>query len=104
MWFAGEPVKYYYGGHLVTTLFAWLTATPPRFAYNLALAGFYATLVTAASDWPDASRANAASRDGWPTPRGVQFGTRGISRLRKGRYRLLPDGLAGQLPSGLATN
>ncbi|RYJ13020.1 hypothetical protein ELS19_02905 [Halogeometricum borinquense] len=48
MWFAGEPVKYYYGGHLVTTLFAWLTATPPRFAYNLALAGFYATLVTAA--------------------------------------------------------
>jgi YYY domain-containing protein len=48
LWFAGEAVKYYYGGHLVTTLFAWLTATPTRFAYNLALAGFYATLVTAA--------------------------------------------------------
>jgi YYY domain-containing protein len=47
-WFAGEPVKYYYGGHLMTTLLSWLTGTPPRFAYNLALAGFYAMLVTAA--------------------------------------------------------
>ena len=48
MWFAGEPVKYYYGGHLLSALLARLTFTPPRFAYNLALAGFYATLVTAA--------------------------------------------------------
>jgi YYY domain-containing protein len=47
-WFANRPVKYYYGGHLTATLLSWLTATPPRFAYNLALAGFYATLVTAA--------------------------------------------------------
>jgi Chlor_Arch_YYY domain len=47
-WFAGEPVKYYYGGHLTTTLLAWLTETPPRFAYNIALAGYYATVVTAA--------------------------------------------------------
>ena len=47
-WFANEAVKYYYGGHLTATLLAWLTATPPEFAYNLALAGFYAALVTAA--------------------------------------------------------
>jgi YYY domain-containing protein len=47
-WFANEPVKYYYGGHLTATLLAWLTATPLEFAYNLALAGFYAALVTAA--------------------------------------------------------
>ena len=47
-WFAGEPVKYYYGGHLTTILLGWLTETPPRFAYNIALAGYYATLVTAA--------------------------------------------------------
>ncbi|MGQ4554427.1 DUF2298 domain-containing protein [Halobellus sp. GM3] len=47
-WFANEPVKYYYGGHLTATLLAWLSGTPPRFAYNLALAGFYASLVTAA--------------------------------------------------------
>ncbi len=50
MWFAGEPVRYYYGGHLVTALLARLSATPPRFAYNLGLAGFYAMVVTAAYD------------------------------------------------------
>ncbi|SFF91311.1 Chlor_Arch_YYY domain-containing protein [Halopelagius inordinatus] len=47
-WFAGEPVKYYYGGHLMTTLLSWLGGTDPRFAYNLALAGFYGMAVTAA--------------------------------------------------------
>ncbi|ELZ83464.1 hypothetical protein C454_04102 [Haloferax gibbonsii ATCC 33959] len=48
MWFAGEPVRYYYGGHLVSILLARLTATDPSFAYNLALAGFFGFLVTAA--------------------------------------------------------
>ena len=47
-WFANEPVQYYYGGHLTATLLSWLTGTPPRFAYNLALAGFYAALASAA--------------------------------------------------------
>jgi len=47
-WFAGEPVRYYYGGHLLTILLSTLTGTAPRFAYNLALAGFYASLVTTA--------------------------------------------------------
>ncbi|RDI71270.1 DUF2298 domain-containing protein, partial [Halopelagius longus] len=47
-WFAGEPVKYYYGGHLMTTLLSWLSGTEPRFAYNLALAGFYGAAVVAA--------------------------------------------------------
>ena len=48
MWFAGEPVSYYYGGHLLVSQLARLTATPPEYAYNLALAGFYAMLVTVA--------------------------------------------------------
>jgi YYY domain-containing protein len=48
MWFAGEPINYYYGGHMIAALLAELTATPPEYAYNLALPGFYATLVTAA--------------------------------------------------------
>ena len=48
MWFANEPVVYYYGGHLLTALLSELTGTAPRYAYNLSLAGFYATLVTAA--------------------------------------------------------
>ncbi|QCC48578.1 DUF2298 domain-containing protein [Halobellus limi] len=59
-WFANEPVKYYYGGHLTATLLAWLTATPPAFAYNLALAGFYAALVTAAFELAGAVSADRA--------------------------------------------
>jgi YYY domain-containing protein len=47
MWFAGEPVAYYYGGHLVAAILTRITGTAGRFAYNLALAGFYAMLVTA---------------------------------------------------------
>ncbi|MFB6081885.1 MAG: DUF2298 domain-containing protein [Halanaeroarchaeum sp.] len=47
MWFAGERVLYYYGGHLVAAVLAELTATPGRFAYSLALSGFYAMEVTA---------------------------------------------------------
>lgn len=48
VWFAGESASYYYGGHLLTTLLSKLTLTEPRYAYNLALAGFYAMVVTAA--------------------------------------------------------
>ncbi|MEF8914227.1 DUF2298 domain-containing protein [Natronomonas sp.] len=48
MWFAGESLQYYYGGQMLTALLTILTGTAPRFAYNLALAGFYASLVTAA--------------------------------------------------------
>jgi YYY domain-containing protein len=48
MWFAGEPVSYYYGGHLLSAILTVLTGTAPRYAYNLALAGFYGTLVSTA--------------------------------------------------------
>ncbi|GAA0233892.1 DUF2298 domain-containing protein [Halobaculum roseum] len=50
MWFAGEPVRYYYGGHLLAALFTTLMATPARFGYNLALAGFFGMLVAAVYD------------------------------------------------------
>ncbi|MFC6787039.1 DUF2298 domain-containing protein [Halobaculum halobium] len=50
MWFAGESVRYYYGGHLLAALFSLLTATPARFGYNLALAGVFAMLVAAVYD------------------------------------------------------
>lgn len=48
MWFAGERIQYHYGGHMLTSLLATITGTSSQFAYNLGLAGFYATLVTAA--------------------------------------------------------
>jgi YYY domain-containing protein len=48
IWFAGEPVRYYYGGHMIASLVGRLTFTPPRYSYNLALSGFFGALVTAA--------------------------------------------------------
>jgi YYY domain-containing protein len=48
MWFADEPMQYYYGGQLVVSLLATMTGTSAAYAYNLALAGFFGTLVLAA--------------------------------------------------------
>lgn len=48
MWFAGEPVRYYYGGHMLAAVFALLTDTAAKYAYNTAIAGYYAAYVTAA--------------------------------------------------------
>jgi YYY domain-containing protein len=48
VWFAGESVAYYYGGHLLASALADLAAVPPRLAYNLALATFYGALLGAA--------------------------------------------------------
>jgi len=47
MWFAGHRIAYYYGDHLMAAILAKITGTPGRYAYNLALAGFYATEATA---------------------------------------------------------
>ncbi|WP_205596813.1 DUF2298 domain-containing protein [Halostella salina] len=59
MWFAGEPVQYYYGGHMLAALLTELTGTPARYAYNLALAGVYGTLAATAYGF---ARAVAAER------------------------------------------
>lgn len=59
VWFAGEPLTYYYGGHLAVALLATLTGTPAAYAYNLGLAGIYASLVAGAFDL---ARAIAADR------------------------------------------
>jgi len=48
MWFAGHPLRYYYGGLLASSILVHLTGVEPNVAYNLALATFYATLVTGA--------------------------------------------------------
>lgn len=60
MWWAGDHVLYYYGGHLMAATLSYLTGTAPQYGYNLALAGFYASLVTAAM----------ALQPRWPTPGG----------------------------------
>ncbi len=45
VWFAGETVRYYYGGHLLSAIITLLTGTDPRFGYNLSLAAWYGALV-----------------------------------------------------------
>ena len=59
IWFAGEPVRYYYGGHLLSAILATLADTAPKYAYNLALSGAYASLVATAYG---VAGATAASR------------------------------------------
>ncbi|WP_257299535.1 DUF2298 domain-containing protein [Haloarchaeobius sp. FL176] len=47
-WFAGEPLRYYYGTQLQVAMMALLTDTPARYAFNLGIPAFYAMLVVAA--------------------------------------------------------
>ena len=48
IWFAGERLRYYYGGYLTASIVARLSGTAPAAAYNLAVATFYGLLVAAA--------------------------------------------------------
>jgi YYY domain-containing protein len=48
IWFAGEPVRYYYGGILSVAAFAETIGVAPAYAYNLGLASFYAGLASGA--------------------------------------------------------
>ncbi|WP_136717877.1 DUF2298 domain-containing protein [Halorientalis salina] len=97
MWFAGEPVSYYYGGHLLVSLLTRLTGTAPQYAYNLGLAGFYAMLVTAAYGLAGSI---AAHRDS-PRWLGGLFGAffvgfaSNLSTPGQFVVWLLPDGVAG---------
>jgi len=95
MWFAGEPVQYYYGGHLISALLARLTFTPPRFAYNLALAGFYATLVTAVYGVAGAVAADHG------TPRRLAAGLAAFLVGLAGNLYTLVQVLVWVLPGGL---
>ncbi|WP_136603413.1 DUF2298 domain-containing protein [Salinigranum halophilum] len=106
MWFAGEPVRYYYGGHLITALLARLSAVPPRFAYNLGLASFYAMLVTAAYDLA-AAVAAARGGDGADRPRASSARLAGgLGAFFVGvaaNLHTASDVVLGVLPGGLRT-
>jgi len=47
-WFAGEPLRYYYGTQMQVAAFTALTGTPPRYGFNLGIAAFYGLLVVTA--------------------------------------------------------
>ncbi|MFB6308609.1 MAG: DUF2298 domain-containing protein [Haloarculaceae archaeon] len=103
MWFAGEPVAYYYGGHLTAAILTRLTGTASQYAYHLALAGFYGMLVTAAYGLAGDL---AATRD---VPRrvgaigGAFFVGIASNLSTPGRFVLwlLPDGTAQSVSSAL---
>ncbi|WP_058367160.1 DUF2298 domain-containing protein [Haloparvum sedimenti] len=93
VWFAGETVNYYYGGHLAAALLTRLAGTPPAYAYNLALAGFYATLAAAAFEL---ARAVAAGR---ARGRGVDGDDAADHGLRAGLAGAFLVAVAGNLVS-----
>lgn len=94
-WFAGARVRYHYGGHLTAALATMLTGTRTAVAYNLALAGFYAMLVSGAYEL---SRAIAAARGQSPQIAGV-FGAYFVGVA--GNLLLPLTGLLSILPSSL---
>ena len=104
VWFAGEPVRYYYGGPLAVTLLSDLAGGPPRFAYNLGLATFYAMLATAVYGLAAAVADDHADHDpgfGGPTPRIV--GLTAVFLVAVGGRIATPIRLVvGQLPRDFA--
>ena len=48
MWFAGEPLRYYYGGQLQVTGLSMLAGVDLKVGFNLGIATFYGILVAAA--------------------------------------------------------
>ena len=97
-WFAGERLRYYYGGFVMTGLLSMLTDTPARYAYNLALAGFYASLVTAAYGLAGAIAASHGRSHRLAGALAVFFVGVGGNLATPGRMLLgvLPDDLAAQ--------
>jgi YYY domain-containing protein len=95
-WFAGEPVSYYYGGHLVSHLVATLAGTPARYAYNLALAGFFGALLAAAYELAGALAATAGRSRRAAGVAAVFFVGVAANLYTAGRL------LVGALPSALA--
>jgi len=47
-WYAGEPLRYYYGTQLQVTSFSMLAGTSLRYGFNLGIAVFYGVLVVVA--------------------------------------------------------
>ncbi|WP_459878762.1 DUF2298 domain-containing protein [Halorubrum gandharaense] len=106
VWFAGESLNYYYGGHLAAGLLTYLTGTEPAFAYNLALAGFYASLAAAAFELARGVAAALAADRGWADRRVEAHGFRaGIAGaffvVAAGNLVTAMQVVVGALPGGI---
>jgi YYY domain-containing protein len=78
-WFAGGTINYYYFGYLMAAGLSQLSAVPPAFAYNLALALWFSTSVAAA----------------------FELGTAFTGRMRHGLLAAVLMGIAGNLEGAL---
>ncbi|MFB6309628.1 MAG: DUF2298 domain-containing protein [Salinirussus sp.] len=61
MWFAGKPVRYYYGGQLQVSSLSMLAGADLRYGFNLGIATFYGILFAAAYGLVGAVTARAGS-------------------------------------------
>jgi YYY domain-containing protein len=95
-WYAGEPVLYYFGGHLLVSQGIRLLGSAPGVAYNLALSAVYAAYVAAAYGLAG----NVAARDGVFERRAALLGAfivgwaSNLFTPIRIALRPLPDGLA----------
>ena len=106
VWFAGEAVRYYYGGHLLSSTLGTLAGTTPAFTYNLGLATFYAALVTGAYGVAGAiARPYRVSRRMAATLGAFFVGIAGnLEPTGKVLLWALPDGVASWLGGALGLN
>jgi len=65
-WFAGGTINYYYGGYMAMALLGRLSALPPAYTYNLALAFLFASAV--ALPWAFGTRLSGSRRLGVLAP------------------------------------
>lgn len=96
MWYAGEPLQYYYGTQLQVTSFAMLTGTHLRYGFNLGIAAFYGVLFVVAYGLAGAIVANQGYSARLGGILGIAFvalggGTTTAIRLATPH---LPDGIA----------
>lgn len=102
-WFAGESVQYYYGGHMLSAVLSRLTGTTAPYGYNLALAGWYAMLVTGVYGLAGSLGASVGlSRQRTGVLGGFFVGiASNLQTLMRGLLWLLPDDTAGSVAGWL---
>jgi YYY domain-containing protein len=96
VWFAGEPLRYYYGTQLQVTSLSLVTGTPLRYGFNLGIATFYGVLVVSAYGLAGAVSAAAGRSYRLGGVLGAFFAAAAghLTTAIRFLHGLLPDGLA----------
>jgi YYY domain-containing protein len=96
VWFAGQPLRYYYGTQLQVTSLSLLTGTELRYGFNLGIATFYGVLVVSAYGLAGAVASVAGRSSRLAGALGAVFVAVGGALTTTVRllFGLLPDGVA----------